>query len=174
VKDLIYLYSSFDGRLSRRLFWQACIALLSAELVLTAALARVAGLSMRDFAYADSRARWILLAVVAFFFWPSLALCIKRLHDRDLPGWWAGLLHVLVFVFYADQAAMRLLIRDKATQVVALLPAMMLFLIGSWLLIELVFLAGTNEDNQYGPRPDGQISQPPELSTRTTPPHPGE
>ena len=159
MKQLIHHFSSFEGRISRRTFWHACTLLVAAQVGLTLALARTFGLGWRDFAsgYADRRALWINLVVVAFFFWPSLALCVKRLHDRDLPGWWAGLLHVLLFVFYADQAAIRPLIRDKATLLVALLPAAMLFLVGAWLLVELAFMAGTTGANTYGAAPaDGR------------------
>jgi uncharacterized membrane protein YhaH (DUF805 family) len=176
VKDLTYLFSSFQGRVSRRVFWRATGALVAAELILTAALARTAGLGWRDFAFGDRRAVWINLVVIAFFFWPSLALCVKRLHDRDLPGWWAALLHALVFIFYADQAALRPLIRDKMTLLISLLPAAMLLLVGAWLVAELVFLTGTRGPNQFGPMPDDDasaaVASP--MTTGNAAPHPGE
>lgn len=174
MTDLTYLFSSFEGRLSRRAFWAACGALIAAELVLTLALARTAGIGWRDFAFGDRRAAWITLVVAAFFFWPSLALCVKRLHDRDLPGWWAGLLHVLVFIFYADQAGMRPLIRDKATLFISLLPAAMLFLFGIWLASELILLAGTSEENQFGPAPDDGSVRGPSLAAGRPAANPGE
>lgn len=158
MKELTYLYATFEGRLSRRLFWTAFCGLIAAEVLLALALARTTGVGLRDFA-GDRRAAWIMLVVAAFFFWPSLALCVKRLHDRDLPGWWAGLLHVLVFIFYADRAGLRPLIRDQATLLVSLLPAMMLFLVGIWLSVELILLAGTPGSNQFGAAPgeDGAL-----------------
>ena len=176
VTDLTYLYSSFVGRLSRRAFWAACSALLAAEMVLASALARTTGTGWRDFVHGDRRAIWIILVVLGFFFWPSLAMCVKRLHDRDLPGWWAALLHVLMFIFYADQAAQRPLIRDKATFFVSLLPAMMLFMVGSWLIVELVLLAGQPAANQFGPVPDDakDSAQPAARLGEAAAPQPGE
>ena len=153
VKQITYLYSSVEGRLSRGLFWWAGSLMLAAQVVLTAAIGRAVGLGWRDFVHADRRALWVNLVVIAFFFWPSLALCIKRLHDRDLPGWWAGLLHVLLFIFYVDQAATRPLMRDNAAVLMSLLPVAMLFLVGSWLLVELALLNGTPGSNRFGPPP---------------------
>jgi uncharacterized membrane protein YhaH (DUF805 family) len=176
VKDLTYLFSSFAGRLSRRAFWAACSTMLVAQMLLAAGLARTTGIGWRDFAHGDRRAAWVMLVVLAFFFWPSLALCVKRLHDRDLPGWWAALLHVLMFLFYADQAAQRPLIRDATTFFLAKLPTMMLFLVGAWLFVELVLLAGRPVANQFGPVPedvDPSIKRSP-LAGEAAGPHPGE
>ena len=161
------------------MFWWACSLMVAAELVLTLALARTVGLGWRDFAYSDRRALWVNLVVVAFFFWPSLALCMKRLHDRDLPGWWAGLLHVLLFVFYADQAALRPLIRDKSTLLISMLPVLMLVLVGGWLLVELTLLPSSPEANRFGPAPaDETAEKNPSVLSGSTPltgaPRPGE
>ena len=150
VRQLTYHFSSFEGRVSRGVFWQACTLLVGAQFALTLALASTVGLGWRDFAFSDRRALWINLVVIAFFFWPSLALCVKRLHDRDLPGWWAGLLHVLLFIVYANQAAVRPLVHDKASLLIALVPVAMLLLVGVWLLVELAFLAGTAGPNRFG------------------------
>lgn len=171
MKDLTFLFSSFEGRVSRRAFWSAATWMIVAQMLLGAALARTIGLGWQDFAHADRRATWITLVVVAFFFWPSLALCVKRAHDRDLPGWWPALLHVLVFVFYADQVGMRAIIRDKATLFVAMLPAMLVFAVGSWMLIELVMLGGTPGHNRYGASPEGPQGA---VGTATPRVHPGE
>jgi uncharacterized membrane protein YhaH (DUF805 family) len=158
VKQLTHLFSSFEGRVSRKMFWWAGSLMFAAQIALTAAIARTVGLGWRDFIYADRRALWINLVVIAFFFWPSLALCIKRLHDRDLPGWWAGLLHVLLFIFYIDQAAMRPLLRNNPAVLLSLVPVAMLFLVGSWLIVELAFLNGTRGENRFGLQPSDDVS----------------
>jgi uncharacterized membrane protein YhaH (DUF805 family) len=176
VSQLSYLYSSFEGRISRGQFWWGASLLLAAQAALTAAIARTVGLGWRDFVYSDRRALWVNLVVIAFFFWPSLAMCIKRLHDRDLPGWWAALLHVLLFIFYVDQAATRPLMRDNATVLMSLLPVAMLFLVGSWLVVELAFLNGTAGANRFGPHPLGsplpERDRPPLAASAA--PRPGE
>lgn len=153
VKQLGFLFSNFEGRLSRGVFWWSVSLMMAAQVALTAAIARTIGLGWRDFAFAERRALWVNLVVIAFFFWPSLALCIKRLHDRDLPGWWAALLHVLMFIVYIEQVAARPMMRDQATIMISLIPIAMLFLVGSWLVIELAFLSGTPGPNRFGPAP---------------------
>ncbi len=175
VKQITYLYSAFDGRISRGEFWWGTSLLLAAQIALTAAIARTVGLGWRDFVHSDRRALWVNLVVIAFFFWPSLALCIKRLHDRDLPGWWAALLHVLLFIFYVDQAATRPLMRDNAAVLVSLLPVAMLFLVGSWLIVELAFLNGTSGANRFGlPTSDSPLGDPDHSSVGgSTAPGPG-
>lgn len=176
VKDLADLFSRFEGRISRAVFWRAASLMFAGQIGLTVLIARVAGLGWRDFVYADRRALWVNLVVVAFFFWPSLALSVKRLHDRDLPGWWAGLLHVLLFIFYIDQAALRPILRDKAALLLSLVPVAMLFLIGAWLLIEMAFLSGTRGPNRFGLPPDdataGRAVEP--LADVQVAPRPGE
>ena len=178
VKQLSDLYFSFMGRLSRGMFWWAASVLFGAQLILTAALARAFGLGLRDFLYADRKALWVNLVVVAFFFWPSLALCVKRLHDRDLPGWWAGLLHVLMFTFYIQQVATRPILRDNAAVLMSMLPVAMLFLVGCWLIVELAFLRGTRGENRFGPPPaDDDLTRatvPLANASAATNPRPGE
>lgn len=176
VSQLSYLYTTFEGRISRGQFWWGGSLMLAAQVTLSAAIARAVGLGWRDFVYSDRRAMWVYLVVVAFFFWPSLALCIKRLHDRDLPGWWAALLHVLLFIFCVDQAATRPLMRDNATVLISLLPVTMLFLVSAWLLVELAFLNGTAGANRFGPHPLGSPLPEPDrtLLAASAAPRPGE
>lgn len=176
MTDITYLFTSFEGRISRRTFWIASSIMLTAEFALTVALGQTAGLGWRDFAFGDRQALWINLVVISFFFWPSLALCVKRLHDRDFPGWWAALLHVLFFIFYVGQAVSRPLTRDPTKIFISLVPAVLLFLVGAWLLIELAFVAGTRGPNQFGPAPDqpDTAGQPVRAGEGLPLPHPGE
>lgn len=150
--------------------------MLAGQMLLTAALARAMGLGWRDFVFADRRASWVNLVVIAFFFWPSLALCIKRLHDRDLPGWWAALLHVLMLNFYVEQAAIRPILRDNTSFILSLLPVLLLFLFGAWLVVEMAMLRGTPGDNRFG-RPPADVAgagASPSLSKAASAPRPGE
>jgi uncharacterized membrane protein YhaH (DUF805 family) len=154
VSNLENLYLGFDGRLRRRDFWRAGAALILAEIALTIVLARMAGLGLMDFAYGSRKAGMIHLVIVSFFFWPSLAITVKRLHDRDLPGWWAGLMHMLMFLTYAQMAFFRSPVRgDKLGLLMAVWPALLLVPLGAWLMIELVLLRGTPGPNRFGPDP---------------------
>jgi uncharacterized membrane protein YhaH (DUF805 family) len=74
-----WLLFSFEGRISRRVWWLwGAAALIGMALYLTVVL-RVAGVSQQT---TD-------LVVNLLLFWPALAVSVKRWHDRDKSGWWA-------------------------------------------------------------------------------------
>jgi len=82
--SLRQMYFSFRGRVSRRVFWRhGVLALLGIGLLATALLdiARIAP---------ETGETWVNLLLL----WPSLALSVKRWHDRDKTGWWV----LLVFL----------------------------------------------------------------------------
>lgn len=76
--DLPQLLFGFGGRIARKAFW--LYGVLGVLLVQSFAdlLLQIAGFSDN---VADT-ASTVLIA------WPSLALTIKRWHDRDKSGWW--------------------------------------------------------------------------------------
>lgn len=79
------LYLSHDGRIGRRLFWQALLALAAGGVVL-GALLTIAGLPAER---AEALVNLLLL-------WPTVAVLSKRWHDRNRSGWWVLILLVPV------------------------------------------------------------------------------
>lgn len=75
--DLRYILLSFDGRINRQPFWIFFIGIGVVESVLTL-------LFGVDSALGQSVLGLFNLLVI----WPSLAVLIKRWHDRDKSGWW--------------------------------------------------------------------------------------
>ncbi len=78
----------------------------------------------------------ISMLVQLALIWPQLAICVKRLHDRDQSGWW-----VMLFV---------------GTYVLAIIPFInLLAMLGVfvWWLVNLGILDGTPGPNKYGPSP---------------------
>ena len=76
--SLRWLLLQFDGRLSRRAWWLWGVLLpLGLGLYLTTVL-RVAGAS----------AQGTEIAVNLLLLWPTVAVSIKRWHDRGKSGWW--------------------------------------------------------------------------------------
>lgn len=68
----------FDGRINRGKFWLGVVVLLVAYAI-------IAGIA----AAADSAAVWTIVGVLYIgLIWPSLAISIKRWHDRDKSGRW--------------------------------------------------------------------------------------
>lgn len=71
-------YVNFSGRLSRAHYWQFQIAMILVSCVIT-----IIGLIISD-SVGDTV---MVLAMVAHFI-PSLGTTVRRLHDRDMRGWW--------------------------------------------------------------------------------------
>jgi uncharacterized membrane protein YhaH (DUF805 family) len=76
--DWQYLLFQFDGRINRAKFWAGVGALIVGYFVIAILFSAI-----------DSGAvRGILGILYLAFIWPSLAISIKRWHDRDKSGWW--------------------------------------------------------------------------------------
>jgi uncharacterized membrane protein YhaH (DUF805 family) len=75
--DIAQMYLSIRGRISRKPYWLAILPLIVgygiADVMTESADEAVAGLG------------FIIMLVLL---WPSLAVQIKRWHDRDKSGWW--------------------------------------------------------------------------------------
>jgi uncharacterized membrane protein YhaH (DUF805 family) len=88
---LRWLVLGLDGRISRRTWWMWGVAVpLGLGLYLTVLL-RVTGLS----------AHGTEVAVNLLLLWPTLAVSVKRWHDRDKSGWWvlAALIPVVGWIW---------------------------------------------------------------------------
>ena len=70
------VYFSFDGRIGRRTFWTGILLILVPSIVIGIIDAMVE-------AEGTLVTIWQILLI-----WPSLALSVKRWHDRDKSGWW--------------------------------------------------------------------------------------
>jgi len=89
--DLKTLYFSFQGRISRKVFWlYGVLFFFLAMMVLGGVVGAVA--------LASQTLSWIL-AVPLYIagVWIGLAMQVKRWHDRDKSGWWIliGLIPVI-------------------------------------------------------------------------------
>lgn len=77
-KEILF---SFDGRIPRRTLWGASILIGVAFYAIVFALVMIFG--------AESGATSIgVLIMYVPLMWSSLALQVKRWHDRDKSGWW--------------------------------------------------------------------------------------
>ncbi len=76
--DWQYLLFSFEGRINRAKFWIG----IAAMWVVLWIVAILAGLM-------NSSIMWTIFALLTLLvIWPSLAISIKRWHDRGKSGWW--------------------------------------------------------------------------------------
>jgi uncharacterized membrane protein YhaH (DUF805 family) len=137
--DWLYLFNSFDGRISRQTFWTGIAILLVAEITAHLAAEAIQG---------DRLSAIIDLA----FTYPEFAVAAKRAHDRDLPIW-------ILIVFFGGGAVLDLLTVLDLTGSTEQPSALSLFIAVPFtvllvaLMIELGLRRGTIGPNRYGPDP---------------------
>jgi uncharacterized membrane protein YhaH (DUF805 family) len=145
---------SFDGRIGRRTYWLAILALIVAVVVFTFAPFLL-----------DSEAAAVLLLVVSQFIWllslwPVLAVGAKRLHDRNRNGWWLLVFWLLPAALIVGGFSIALFddprtgrSGDFSTGVILVLASLPPAL---WGIVELGILPGTRGANLYGADPAPQ------------------
>ncbi|MCK9517010.1 MAG: DUF805 domain-containing protein [Ottowia sp.] len=149
-----YLYTSFDGRINRKPFWLGAIGLFVVGLVLS--LVVVGPLT----AVSVSLGKILSLLLSLILLYPGIALCIKRLHDRDKP---VGLVWVFIAPGLVYQVAdlLGLATRTMSVQgqvvpvptVIGTVLGLVSLVVGIWALITLGIRKGTAGPNPHGPDP---------------------
>ena len=81
---LAQLLFTFDGRIGRKAWWFASVVLIAAEL----------SASILDWVLVGRQSGVLSLIVGVVSFVATVAICIKRFHDRDKSGWWLLILFV--------------------------------------------------------------------------------
>lgn len=130
--DWKYLFTSFEGRISRQPFWLSVLALFIAQWVIMIIAGMVFGFSMwggmdpnmtpEQAAAMATSGMMPIIIISLLFLYPALAVYAKRWHDRGKSGWWTLILLVPFIGFI-------------------------------WFLVECGFLRGTEGPNQYGGDP---------------------
>ena len=134
-------FFSFRGRLRRRDYWLCNLALGVVMMAIITPL-----ILTLEFEPNDPRVE----AVSLIFLWPSIAVLVKRIHDRDKTGWMAANYWVpslvstgLGFLSDSEFALWKVFIDIGVGMV------------GLWYLVEFGFMDGTPGKNAYGPSPKG-------------------
>ena len=146
-----------NGRVSRGGIWIFTGAMFAA-MVASAAIDHVLGTG----GFGEDSGL-VEMIVSLLLFWPSIAVSIKRFHDRNMTGWWYLILIILmiaagiagVFIGVAMGAELGdIETMSNAELLVAVWPAFVgMGLVGLyWFVVQMV-LPGTRGDNKYGPDP---------------------
>jgi len=80
MMDLLF---SFNGRINRAKYWLGTVCLIVVYVI----LAVVSGAAMSSDGSMGIVGIIAMIIYVAMI-WPSVALGVKRFHDRDKSGWW--------------------------------------------------------------------------------------
>jgi uncharacterized membrane protein YhaH (DUF805 family) len=162
---------SFQGRMRRRDYWLCGIGLAIVSWVLSSIGQAVAGVSMLSlFSRSGQTAANLgdtVLKVVCIqagvnllLLWPSLAINVKRLHDRDRPGWIIAIFYVVVIIQqYFSFTRMAQGGMFSPPSMMGLVSLLALIVVGLWLFIDLGLLDGAQGSNKYGPSPKGAMSE---------------
>lgn len=121
-------YANFSGRAARSEYWYFTLFVTVVALVLV-------GLLMMGMSFQTGEINafgYIMIAVLAVFYLgiliPSIAVGVRRLHDRDMSGWWfLGFIALSAIPFVGFIAGIAQLV--------------------------IFCLKGTDGDNRFGPDP---------------------
>ena len=151
----IRFFGNFEGRIPRKTFWLANIAVFIIEVIVTAMVAATADELAGETA-GDVATHILTLA----FFYPQFVIALKRAHDRDMSS-------QIIYAWYIALAVYYVVIRfalwfwTHFNQNIYSLVGLtfvygFIFVVGIAslvLLIELGFRRGTRGPNRYGPDP---------------------
>jgi uncharacterized membrane protein YhaH (DUF805 family) len=142
------LLFSFNGRINRGKYWLAVLIYLAVWTTFIAgSLVWLGGLNFDNLLSLAGAGLMIWLIGFILFVagtWSSLAVGVKRLHDRDKSGWWILLFWLGPGFLGGWQTAAP----DLGGGLILSLAATA---IAIWAFVELGCLRGTPGPNQYGP-----------------------
>jgi uncharacterized membrane protein YhaH (DUF805 family) len=147
------IFFAFRGRINRKTYWIASFLVAIAGILFNGLLAYLAtGDPIAPAIWerpADQSSIWapVWIAYFAFLAWPSAALAVKRLHDRNRPAW-------IWYAYYAASLVLTLIplksTAGAATSVTAEALLIPLLLCGAYVFFELGVLRGTAGSNEFG------------------------
>jgi uncharacterized membrane protein YhaH (DUF805 family) len=144
--DFSSLFTSFDGRISRKPYWIGVLILIAISVLLMIVIG-LAGIGLQSRAFAI-----VAFVIQLVMLYPSAALMVKRFHDRNRPSWFVAL--ILVPVVLQGITNIMGITGDPLNQgMLDYLFAAWVLIVGIWFFVELGCLRGTVGDNQYGPDP---------------------
>ena len=145
-----HLFFTFDGRANRARFWIAGLIFA----VIYAVMTIIDYVTDQSVVFQALNGMLIIVILIA-----SIAVGVKRLHDRNKSGW-----YLLLFYFApCTLAALSVLIGtfvDESTVIATVLALLALTLV-VWAFVEMGCLRGTIGINQYGSDPVAPATIPP-------------
>jgi uncharacterized membrane protein YhaH (DUF805 family) len=145
--DYAWFLFGFKGRINRARYLVVQLALLTFWLILWHKFSF-------HFASQWEALHWV---VAITMIWINAAITVKRLHDRDRSGLWAIAILIvnrLAYAYYGLFFGLSFGVDVSiAKELLLVILAVALSLLQTWVVIELVFLMGTDGPNRFGPDP---------------------
>ena len=145
-----HLFFNFSGRINRAKYWIAMLVYSAIYIVLA-----IVGYVTDDSAIYQAING--MLNIVIFI--SSLAVGVKRLHDRNKSGWYLVLFYIVPGILLVAGIAFGTFMEDSI--VMASILGLAAFAIGVWAFVELGCLRGTIGPNRYGSDPLEPTAIPP-------------
>jgi uncharacterized membrane protein YhaH (DUF805 family) len=145
-----HLFFQFDGRVNRAKFWIAVLIFAAINVVLA-----IVGYVMDQSVV--FQALNSMLGIVILI--SSIAVGVKRLHDRNKSGWYLLLFYLVPSVLVVIGVLIGAFVEDST--IIATVLGLLAFAIAVWAFIEMGCLRGTIGINQYGPDPVAPATIPP-------------
>jgi uncharacterized membrane protein YhaH (DUF805 family) len=159
--NFAHVLFGFRGRINRAKYWLAALFWVVVSVVVFGV---IGGMLVKDIVALGSEPTGaeilrvvlsygiglvlIALVVIVPMVVSSLAIGIKRLHDRDQSGWW-------IVLFYFGPSVASAIGQGSGSDAAYLVLSLVAFGIWVWALVVLGFLRGTRGPNRYGPDPLG-------------------
>jgi uncharacterized membrane protein YhaH (DUF805 family) len=137
-----HLFFTFHGRINRAKYWLAMLVYA----VIYFVLAIFGYLTDNSPIYQAINGMLNIVIVIS-----SLAVGVKRLHDRNKSGWYLVLFYIVPGILVTAGVVVGTVMEDSL--VMASIFGLAAFAIGVWAFVELGCLRGTVGPNRYGPDP---------------------
>ena len=144
------LFFNFNGRVNRAKFWIAALIFAAINVVM-AVLDYVTDQSV---VFQSLNGMLSIVILIS-----SIAVGVKRLHDRNKSGWYLLLFYLVPSVLVVIGVLIGAFVEDST--IIATVLGLLAFAIGVWAFIEMGCLRGTVGVNQYGPDPVAPATIPP-------------
>jgi uncharacterized membrane protein YhaH (DUF805 family) len=148
--DWGHLFFTFDGRANRARFWIAGLIFA----VIYAVMAIIDYVTDQSVVFQALNGMFIIVILIA-----SIAVGVKRLHDRNKSGWYLLLFYFVPCTLAALSVLIGAFVEDST--IITTVLALLAFALVVWAFIEMGCLRGTVGVNQYGPDPVAPATIPP-------------
>jgi uncharacterized membrane protein YhaH (DUF805 family) len=148
--DWGHLFFTFDGRSSRARFWIAGLIFVVVYAVMTI----IDYVTDQSVIFQALNGMCIIVIVIA-----SIAVGVKRLHDRNKSGWYLLLFYFVPCTLAALSVLIGAFVEDSS--IIATVLALLALALVVWAFVEMGCLRGTIGVNQYGPDPVAPAIIPP-------------